>query len=79
MFGQDCKIARLLKKQPICIEVNSKTFKYKLFKKGDLVSTNNVVRMKFPSEIYDFKKAIKKDILKKPVKINTTIKTKKIF
>ena len=78
-FGKDCKIARLLKKQPICIEVNSKTFKYKLFKKGDLVSTNNVVRMKFPSEIYDFKKAIKKDILKKPVKINTTIKTKIIF
>ena len=79
VFGKDCKIARLLKKQPICIEVNSKTFKYKLFKKGDLVSANNVVKMKFPSEMYDFKKAIKKDLLKKPEKINTTIKTKTIF
>ena len=64
-FGKDCKISRLLKKQTICIEVNPKTFKYKLFKKGGFVSTNNVVKMKFPSEIYDFKKAIKKDLLKK--------------
>ena len=63
VIGKDCRIARLIKKKPMCIEINSKVFKYKLFKEGKLVTSNNVVKMRFPSEIYDFKHALKKNLV----------------
>ena len=63
VIGKDCRIARLIKKKPMCIEINSKVFKYKLFKEGKLVTSNNVVKMQFPSEIYDFKHALKKNLV----------------
>ena len=36
-----------------------------IFKKGKVVSKNNVIEMKFPSEIYEFNKALEKDLKKK--------------
>ena len=63
VIGKDCRIARLIKKKPMCIEINSKVFKYKLFREGKLVTSNNVVKMQFPSEIYDFKHALKKNLV----------------
>jgi len=83
VVGKNCKISRLLRKQPICLELEPKVFKYKLFKKGKLVSTDNVVKMQFPSEVYDFNKTLKKHltIIKKPkqTKTKTKIKSKEIF
>ena len=79
--GKDCKISRLIRKQPICLEVDPKVFKYKLFQKGKLVSTDNVVKMQFPSEIYEFNKTLKKQltVIKKPKQTKNKIKSKPIF
>ena len=41
------------------MEVDLNSFKYKLFKNGKVVSKDNVVRMKFPSEMYNFDKTVK--------------------
>ena len=64
-IGKDCKISRIIKRQPICVEFDAKVFKYKLYNKGKLISKNNVVNMKFPSEIYEFKKSFNKDVKSK--------------
>ena len=63
VIGKDCRISRLIKKKPICIEIDPKVFKYKLFKEGKLVTSNNVIKMQFPSEIYDFDETLKKNLL----------------
>ena len=80
-IGKDCKISRVIRKQSICVEIDPKVYKYKLFNKGTLVSADNVVRMKFPSEIYDFNNTLKnKYSIKKALKkIRNKNTTKKIF
>ena len=64
-IGKDCKIGRVITKKPICIEIDPRTQKYSIFKKGEVVSKNNVIDMKFPSEIYEFNKTLEKDLKKK--------------
>ena len=64
-IGKDCKLGRVLVKQPICIQVDPGSHKYSIYKKGKIVSKNNVMNMKFPSEIYDFNKTLEKDLKKK--------------
>ena len=55
--GKDCKLVRIITKRPICIEIDPSSHKYSIFNnKGEVISKNNVVEMKFPSEIYDFHK-----------------------
>ena len=67
--GKDCKISRILQRKEICVEVDPNSFKYKLFKNGKIVSKDNVVRMKFPSEMYNFDKTVKNYVEnKKPKK-----------
>ncbi len=66
MVGKDCKVSRAIRKKAICIEFDAKVFKYKVFNKnGHELSSNNVIKMQFPSEIYDFDKTLKKDLQKK--------------
>ena len=64
-IGRDCKIGRIIRKKPICIEIDPASHKYSIFKKGKVVSTNNVMKMNFPSEIYDFKGMLAKDLKEK--------------
>tara|TARA_B100001123_G_scaffold277029_1_gene308143 strand:- start:4 stop:417 length:414 start_codon:yes stop_codon:yes gene_type:complete len=64
-IGKDCKITNIVKKQPICVEMDPRSQKYNIFNKGKVVSKNNIVRMKFPSEIYEFNKTLEKDLKKK--------------
>ena len=64
-IGKDCKIGRVITKKPICIQIDPRSQKYSIFKKGKVVSKNNVIEMKFPSEIYEFNKALEKDLKKK--------------
>ena len=64
-IGRDCRIGRVIRKKPICIEIDPASHKYSIFKKGKVVSTNNVMKMKFPSEIYDYNKTLEKDLNKK--------------
>ena len=45
-----------------CENIHSK---YSIFNRGKVVSKNNVVDIKFPSEIYDFDKTLEKDLKKK--------------
>ena len=80
-IGKDCKISRVIRKQPICVEIDPKVYKYKLFNKGKLVSADNVVKMEFPSEIYDFNNTLEKkySIKKAPKKTKNKNTTKKIF
>ena len=63
--GKDCKIGRLIAKKPICVQIDPRSQKYSIFKKGNVVSKNNVIDMKFPSEIYDFNKTLEEDLKKK--------------
>ncbi len=63
-FGKDCKLRRIITKKPICIEFDEKTYKYRIFNKGKVVSKNNVVDIQFPSEIYEFEKSFEKDLKK---------------
>ena len=60
--SKDCKISRIIAKKPICIEINSRSQKYTIFNKGKVISKNNVIRMQFPSEIYEFKKTLRRDL-----------------
>jgi len=69
---KDCKIGRIITKRPICVQIDP-THKYSIFSKGKVVSTNNVMNMKFPSEIYDFNKTLEKDLKKKLKKINIKV------
>ena len=62
--GKDCKLRRIVTKQPICIQIDP-SHRYSIFNKGKIISTNNVIKMKFPSEIYDFNKTLEKDLKKK--------------
>ena len=64
-IGKDCKLGRVITKKPICVQIDPKSQKYTIFKKGDIISKNNVIDMKFPSEIYDFNKTLEKDLKKK--------------
>ena len=65
VIGKDCKIGRVITKKPICIEIDPSSQKYSIFNKGKVISKNNVVEMKFPSEIYEFNKILEKDLKKK--------------
>ena len=58
VIGKDCSISRIVTRRPICIEIDKKSHKYSIFNKGKIISKNNVVDMKFPSEIYDFSKTL---------------------
>ena len=64
-IGKDCKIGRVITKKPICIQIDPRSQKYSIFNKGKVVSKNNVIEMKFPSEIYEFNKTLEKDLKKK--------------
>jgi len=64
-IGKDCKLGRVITKKPICVQIDQKSQKYTIFKKGNIISKNNVIDMKFPSEIYDFNKTLEKDLKKK--------------
>ena len=64
-IGQDCRLARVIAKKPICIQFDSKSHKYSIFNRGKVVSKDNIVEMKFPSEIYDFNKTLEKNLKKK--------------
>ena len=63
--SKDCKLSRIIIKKPICIEIDSRSHKYTIFNKGKVISKDNVIRMKFPSEIYEFKKTLGRDLKKK--------------
>ncbi len=63
--GKDCKFTNVIQMKPICVEIDPNSQKYSIFKKGKVVSRNNVIDMKFPSEIYDFNKSLEKDLKKK--------------
>ena len=69
---KDCKIGRIITKKPICVEIDPRSHKYSIYNKGKVLSKNNIVRMKFPSEIYNFSKTLKKD-LKEKLKKSLTI------
>ena len=69
---KDCIIGRIITKRPICVQIDP-THKYSIFSKGKVVSTNNVMNMKFPSEIYDFNKTLEKDLKKKLKKTNIKV------
>ena len=62
---KDCKIGRIITKKPICVEIDPRSHKYSIYNKGKVLSKNNIVRMKFPSEIYNFSKTLKKDLKEK--------------
>jgi len=62
---KDCKLGRIITKKPICVEIDQRSHKYSIYNKGKIISKNNVVDMKFPSEIYDFNKTLEKDLKKK--------------
>ena len=62
---KDCKIGRIITKKPICVEIDPRSYKYSIYNKGKVLSKNNIVRMKFPSEIYNFSKTLKKDLKEK--------------
>ena len=64
-IGKDCKIGRVIRKKPICVEIDPRSQKYSIFNKGKVISNNNVIEMKFPSEIYEFNKTLEKDLKKK--------------
>jgi len=67
---KDCKIGRIIKRKPICVEIDPRSHKYSIYNRGKVVSKNNIVRMKFPSEIYDFTKTLEKDLKNKLKKSN---------
>ena len=64
-IGKDCKISNIIAKKPICIEIDPRSQKYSIFNKGKMISKNNVMDMKFPSEIYDFNKTLEKNLKQK--------------
>ena len=65
VIGKDCKIGRVITKKPICVQIDPSSQKYSIFNKGKVISKNNVVEKKFPSEIYEFNKILEKDLKKK--------------
>ena len=73
VIGKDCKIGRVITKKPICVQIDPSSQKYSIFNKGKIISKNNVVDMKFPSEMYDFSKTLEKDLKKKLKKSNLKI------
>ena len=73
VIGKDCSIGRIVTRRPICVEIDKRSHKYSIFNKGKIISKNNVVDMKFPSEIYDFSKTLEKDLKKKLKKSNLKI------
>ena len=76
MIGKDCKIGRIITKKPICIQIDARSQKYSIFNKGKVISKNNIVKMQFPSEIYEFNKILEKDV-KKKLKNSRPIEKKK--
>ena len=64
-IGKDCKISNIIARKPICIEFDPRSQKYSIFNKGKMISKNNVMDMKFPSEIYDFNKTLEKNLKQK--------------
>ena len=62
---KDCRLSRIITKKPICIEIDGRSHKYSVYNRGKIISKNNVVDMKLPSEMYDFNKTIEKDLKKK--------------
>ena len=62
---KDCKVGRIITKKPICVELDPRSHKYSIYNKGKVISKNNIVRMKFPSEIYNFSKTLEKDLKEK--------------
>ncbi len=67
---KDCSLGRIVTRQPICVQIDKKSQKYSIFNKGKIISKNNVVEMKFPSEIYNFNKTLEKDLKIKLKKSN---------
>jgi len=62
---KDCRLSRIITKKPICIEIDGRSHKYSIYNRGKIISKNNVVDMKLPSEMYDFNKTLEKDLKKK--------------
>ena len=62
---KDCRLSRIITKKPICIEIDQRSHKYSVYNRGKIISKNNVVYMKLPSEMYDFNKTLEKDLKKK--------------
>ena len=62
---KDCRLSRIITKKPICIEIDGRSHKYSVYNRGKIISKNNVVDMKLPSEMYDFNKTLEKDLKKK--------------
>ena len=62
---KDCRLSRIITKKPICIEIDQRSHKYSIYNRGKIISKNNVVDMKLPSEMYDFNKTLEKDLKKK--------------
>ena len=50
--------------RPICIELDPSTQKFSIFNKGKVVSKNNVIKMKFPSEVYDLNNSLEQNVRK---------------
>ena len=61
---KDCKLGRIIQKRPICIELDPSTQKFSIFNKGKVVSKNNVIKMKFPSEVYDLNNSLEQNVRK---------------
>ena len=62
---KDCRLSRIITKKPICIQIDQRSHKYSVYNRGKIISKNNVVDMKLPSEMYDFNKTLEKDLKKK--------------
>ena len=62
---KDCRLSRIITKKPICIEIDQRSHKYSIYNRRKIISKNNVVDMKLPSEMYDFNKTLGKDLKKK--------------
>ena len=67
---KDCKIGRIITRKPICVEIDPRSQKYNVYNQGKIISKNNIVRMKFPSQVYEFNKSLKQSLKKKLKKSN---------
>ena len=65
VIKSDCKLGRIIIKKPVCVEIDPRSHKYSIYNKGKVLSKNNIVRMKFPSEIHNFTKTLEKDLKEK--------------
>ena len=70
IIGKDCKIGRIITRKPICVEIDARSQKYNVYNQGKIISKNNIVRMKFPSQVYEFNKTLKQSLKKKLKKSN---------